>query len=396
MITFRNISCCFSICALILMVNGQSLFALDGGDFRYPGYGMGGLNSAGRNRSKNLETVRQYLESSQRRLDALRAAHGTGTWQNDEAGYQKELKALIDEVAEFKARFKQGSKNAGSIVGTAWARGFAGKDAWSMLDLEAENPWTGVGAGLSYRVANLIGKKVEDTLDNEGSEMWHSVVGGFLRSVSGFICGIFYGLFHGGYRPLNVTDLSDWSRLVDEVILSDLDKKAKESVQQSNSGKGDRMNNFLDMGEDDAALPSPEEFAKQQEDRVWRLKVQGYAQDITDLIDNFEFHKPYYLSGAKGANTQTNIVRHIVRLQDDLLLLRDDILLPSRSLKELADGDTKLFLPQISKDLKKRFELLGAIVGRYHVGPSRDKNNTPASTTPSRPGGYGGYGAGGI
>ncbi|MGD1997438.1 MAG: hypothetical protein PVJ92_00810 [Candidatus Dependentiae bacterium] len=389
MITFQKFSRFSLCCALLIMANGQLLFSSDdrphfGG--MYP-YGMGGYNSAGRNRSKRLAEVRAHLDSLHSRRGALENNRDNWTGRMEE--YSLRLAELNDSITQYEQRFNDASKNAGSIVGTAWARGFAGKDAWSMLDLEAEDPLTGAGAGLSYRVANLIGTKLEETLDKEGSEMWHSVVGGMLRSFSGFVLAIWYKLFHGGYRPLNVTDLSDWGRLVDEVILQELDKKAKDSVQLANSSKSDRFGSFLDMGEDGAELPSPEEFAQQQEDRVWRLKVQGYAQDLSDLIDNFEFHKPYYLSSAKGANTQTNIVRHIVRLQDDLKLLRDEILLPSRSLKELASGDTKLFLPQLSKDLKKRFELLGAIVGRYHGGYSKDKNATPAAPTQPRHGAYG-------
>ena len=373
MVSKRNILFLVGVFALSTCVNFVDLSAADTmAESMQNGIGFG----RGAAWQKNIALSQdERLKIIERQLAGLRDRKAKGEADLDEKieEYQREL----DKVLSY----------SGNIVSTSIARGLAGKEAWNTLDLQAESIGRGLAGGLGYRFMVPIGDKIEAEMKVASD----SLVGGGLRWIIEYLLSIKQNLFNGGYRPLNAGDLSEWGQGVDQIILEELEKRALDSVSNANSNKKGRMESLLQMQEvAGEELPTPAEFAQQQEDKVWRLKVEGYARDLSYMVQNLEGHKPYYLLDAKSASTEFNIICHVSRLQDDLCLLRDKILLPCRTLKELAAGDTKIYIVQIRKDLKKRFELLGAILKRHHGGSISESAITPAQSGASRPGyGYG-------
>lgn len=380
------------ILVMMLIVGGLagSIDAMDNGGFGVRDYMM--LNSLNQNRGMGAQRVR--IAELRQDLEAMRAerdgyvANGRPTASIDQAIENLE-KALTEQA--------QGGM---SIIGAAATRALAGPDAWQLLDLQAAKASTGIQAGLVYSALSVMRGRIQEMLENEGSEVWYSVVGGSLRSVSDAILHVWYKLFHGGYRPLSVKDVSDWAHCVEDIILFELDKNAEKSIKNHNTGRTDRMRTLQDADDLTGAPEAVDALLKEPEDRVWLLKVQGYSQDLSDFMQNLELCKPYYLVGAREGSAQVTIVRLMTRLQEDMRILRDEILLNSRSLKDLGAGDTRVFLSVLNKDIKNRFAHLSAILERYHGGASRPKtagpSSSPSSSSGRNPYGYSNAGLAGL
>jgi len=315
---------------------------------------------------------------------------GAGT--NKLKEQRKTYQAMLEDVSRSMASMAEGSG-----AGFAIATGMAGTDAWILRELEIDSPLQGIGYGLLFKGSKAIGDKIEETVKNEVGGAWDTVVGGSLRSFKHGVQWIWNLLFHGGYQPFNVNELELWKREILSVVLEGLDKRAQQSEKQQCSGRDARLRSILDTDKPEGAEAS---LFGDERDPVWELIARGHANDLERIAQRIELHKPYYGPSRFAESEEGTIIALAERLQEVLLLLEEHIILPARSLRDLASGDMKLHMPHLIKEVEHRFTLLTDAVCFYHgITKASDKTKQMVSAGSTTAGGrYGnmGYGSRGV
>jgi hypothetical protein len=304
---------------------------------------------------------------------------------------QQAIQAQI--TADAISNSRGGSSTNINATGMAAMHALAGEKAGALIfRANPKNAQEGVKAGLLFRGLAPIGDKISETVQQEVGDLWVAVVGGLLRNVKESILYSWYWLFNGGAKPYVVPQLERWKKEVLSVVLNDLDRNAKESQRESTTGRNAQMRSLFDAsGEQD---PNAVAEMAREKDPVWQRIVDGYARDLERLAGRLEYHKIYYApQDAEDEQTfphteRYDIIQLSVRLQETLRLLKDHVLLPTGTLKELAEGETRYFLPQLRVELENRFDLLIASVQDYHGGShqtlsGRQKSSAASSGAPA-------------
>lgn len=284
---------------------------------------------------------------------------------------QQAIQAQITADAINSSRNGSGSNL--NATGMAAMHALAGEKAGPLIFRANPKNWQeGVKAGLLFRGLAPIGDKISETVQQEVGDLWQAVVGGLLRNMKEGILNGWYWVFNGGAKPFVVAQLKRWKTEVLSVVLNDLDRNAKDSQREATTGRTAQMRSLFDAsGEQD---PHAVADMAREKDPVWMRIVDGYGRDLERLARRLEVHKVYYAPQDQedednfAHSERFDIIQLTNRVQETLRLLKDHILLPSGTLKELAEGETRYFLPQLRSELEQRFELLIASVQDYHGG----------------------------
>ena len=215
----------------------------------------------------------------------------------------------------------------------------------------------------------------------------NTLVGGSMRAFKDSVKSVYYWLFHGCDRPYKPELLERWKAEVLQVVLEGLEKRARESQKEQSSGRNARMRALLDATGSAASEKEISDLARET-DPVWQRIAQGYAHDLERLALRIEAYKPFYAPKSDEEeqrfyiSEKADIIALSTRLQETLRLIKNYILVPSGTLKDLAEGDMKLFLQQLAKELKERFDLLIKAVRIYHgLGSSKSSSDTKMSSS---------------
>ena len=263
-----------------------------------------------------------------------------------------------------------------SLVGKAAVYGLAGKSAPMYLfnDMKAGTSVLGaVGAGLTYRTMSVVGDEFEKMIRQEGAPLLDSVVGGPLRKTKNKLMGFWYWLFHGGARPYTIDQVIHWKNEVLEVILKGLSDYASKAQSSQSDGFGvrARAHQFDDFSDEE----QPAEEAKvvaQPVDITWITFVDGLARDLDRLTMRMEFSKRFYSPMDEEDELMMNVdgrldlLDTVTRIQEVLQFIKMHLLVPTRTLKDLAAGDLKFLLPRIQNEIAARFALFENMVRQYH------------------------------
>lgn len=312
------------------------------------------------------------------------------------------VKARLKELKKQEKHYEEIVAKGGgydSTIGMAAVRGLVGRDGWFIFnDLKPQSLAEGLMAGATYRFMNVIGNKLQQTIEREGGEIWDSIIGGGAKALKNGLLNGWYWLMHGNSRPFTVTRLQRWKQEVLKVVLDGLAKAAIDSQKNMSKGRDAKMREMFDGAGDPNAAPV------NNSDPTWQAIASGYSQDLERLARRIEAHKAFY-GASDDADEQRiymsercDILALATRLQETLRLVKDHIFEPSGSLQDLAAGDQKLLLPQLYKDIEQRFDLLIKVITEYHGNnsrlPAKSATSGSSSNTSSSNGLGGGLGGG--
>lgn len=320
---------------------------------------------------KQRERAQKEIEEAMAEVESLKELGG-----DDGADYEENYTRALQDIDEAEKRLQK--RSFSNPIAHAAIRGLAGEKGFLIFrDIEPESVMQGLVAGGVYRLAEVAGRKLEQTIETELGSIWDTVIGGGFRAVKENVQNGWYWLFHGGDRPFSAHQIETWKREVLQVVLEGLEKRARDAQKEQSAGRDARMRSLFDAAGqgDDGHV---EELA-QITDPTWEAIAQGYAKDLDRLVQRIEAFKPFYAPKSdeqerrQHASEKSDIMALASRLQETLILIKEHILLPSGSLKDLAAGDTKLFLPQLYKDIERRFDLLIDVVNSYHGARRKDE-----------------------
>lgn len=314
---------------------------------------------------------------------------------------KKQFAALKKQEKQYTEALSKGG-GYDSTIGMAAVRGLVGRDGWFIFqDLKPQSLTEGLAAGATYRLMNVVGNKLQQTIEREGGELWDSVIGGGAKAIKNGLLSAWYWLMHGNARPFTVTRLERWKQEVLKVVLDGLAKAAIDSQKNMSKGREAKMREMFDAPNADHQSAAQ----KSNADPTWQAIAQGYAQDLERLARRIEAHKAFY-GAVDDADEQRiymsercDILAIATRLQETLRLIKDHIFEPSGSLQDLAAGDHKLLLPQLYKDIEQRFDLLIKIIIEYHgnnssASPAKSSSSSSSSSKSMSTAGLGGSGFG--
>ncbi len=306
-----------------------------------------------------------------------------------------QVQGEIDRIQNAINQHKKFVDTTQSVVQRAAYKGFAGSGGNIIFsDMTPSGLVEGIGAGLAYRTAKVVGDKLEDVIRVHGGDIIDATAGSFFRKVKNNVLAGWYWLFNGSARPYTLEQIALWQNEVKAVILRDLSQYAKSAQGEQSNGFGTRARVqhkmdaalFDDMASDSGALAMPV-------DPTWAELVQGLARDIDRLTIRLELPKMHYCPLNEADETQmivdgrADILDIATRLQETLQLLKQHILLPTRALKDLAVGDLKHLLPRVKEEIDQRFELFKSAVAQYHGLAGKQVVASSDSKSPTRSGG---------
>ncbi|MDQ5890448.1 MAG: hypothetical protein QG604_322 [Candidatus Dependentiae bacterium] len=313
-----------------------------------------------------------------------------------------ENQAKIDKINEDEATLAlQGATTSSSdsgLTAQAAVTGFAGvRNNYLFQNMQATSLGEGILAGLTYRTMFVLGQKYEDAISNEGGQ----IVGGLFRTIRDGIFGFRYWLFNGGIHPYTIDQIGYWKQEALKVILGGLETAAKkaQSGQADGFGARPRQNKF-----DALTMMSDEENEEDDlvSDATWLKMVAGFASDLDRLTYRIELPKLHYSPGDEAdekkmfVDGRADILDMATRIQEMLQLIKQHILLPTRTLKDLAAGDLKFIFPRLIDELSERFALFESMVRNYHGTQARTGSaavDTSSKSSQRVGSGLGGYGS---
>jgi len=293
------------------------------------------------------------------------------------------------------------SESEVSVYGQAALYGFMGSNnMWYMNGNGNMKPRTmmqGFGAGLVGKGSAVLGAEIEQLFKREVAPICDSVVGGAIRSTKNVFSRFFSWLFHGGRQPYTTLQIGYWREEVGDVIIGKLFETAVRAERTQSNGmfggkpRGQNLFDPAGFGGDMPNQAGPQEVVG---DAMWMVLIDGLAKDIERIVMRLELSKSYYWGSSKNEDEdrlvdgRADIVDMAQGIQGLLMFIRDHVLLPSRSLKDLAVGDLKNILPSLKEMVDARFKLFSSMVSTYHgvtVKPSSSGSESRAEKAPKRP-----------
>lgn len=299
----------------------------------------------------------------------------------------------IDNVDQIISKIEDAS-----ALGMAVTRGIAGNDWKAIQDLDVYSVTDGIKAGMLFKGSRVIGDKLEDTIKNEVGGIWDTLVASPLRVVKRHVKKFWNLVVNKGRSPFELHTLEAWKAEVLDGVIDGLEKYGKEAERNQSTGRSARMRSFSadleNFGESEERLPRDIVSDPMQDvmanDTQWHRMARGYGSDLERISKRIQAHKVYYARSAEDFSTEeADIVALATRIQEILADLREKIILPADSLKDLAEGDNKLFLPQVAKDLRRRFDLLINAVQMYHGYQKKGMSQTKSSDSSRKSSRYG-------
>ncbi|MDQ5940494.1 MAG: hypothetical protein QG632_220 [Candidatus Dependentiae bacterium] len=314
---------------------------------------------------------------------------GTGGFKQDEL--EKWLMDRYEANASLLKEYRSETADGHGPIGQAAVKGFLGRNAAYFTDIKVNSLAQGVAAGMVYRTMFVVGDEFEKAIRNEGGQVCDAVFGGSLRTLRGMFFRLKHWLFNGGAYPYSLEQVSFWREEVVEVILKGLDKAATKAQGGVADGFGTRARgqNKFDVF---AGVPTEEGEVEDANvvDATWVEMVGGFARDLDRLTMRIEFPKLYYSPGddhdeqVMMIDGRADILDMATRIQEMLQLIKQHILLPSRTLKDLAVGDLKVILPRLIDEVNARFKLFEGMVKNYH-GIYVKANSSGGDSSVSKP-----------
>ena len=288
------------------------------------------------------------------------------------AAFKGWIRERISKNLELMGR--QAEVKEASLFTHAAMQGLAGPNGRFLFNnMRADTSILGaVGAGLTFRTMTVVGDEFEKILRQEGGPLVDAVVGKPVRGLSTGLKKIWNWLFHGGARPYTVEQVNNWKSEVLDVILKGLAEYASKAQYDQGNGCGAqaRVQRF-----DDLADSNDEEKSHELQvpvDATWAKFIDGLARDFDRLTIRIEVPKRYYSpsddedEANMAADGRLDLLDMATRIQEVLQFLKEHILLPTRTLKDLASGDLKFLLPRLSNEISARFTLFESMVRQYH------------------------------
>jgi|GEM_PF-6919540 len=262
-----------------------------------------------------------------------------------------------------------------------------------------------VGAGLTFRTMTVVGDEFEKILRQEGGPLVDAVVGKPVRGLSTGLKRIWNWLFHGGARSYTVEQIAHWKSEVLDVVLKGLaDYASKAQYDQGNGfGAQARVQRYDDF--DGASLVEQAESEESPGDVTWLKFVDGLAKDLDRLTIRIEVPKRFYSpsddedEALMASDGRLDLLDMATRIQEVLQFIKEYVLLPTRTLKDLATGDLKFLLPRLSSEIAARFSLFESMVRQYHglhIKPQSSAHDSAVRKEGSPRGGYAGGGYAGY
>jgi len=246
----------------------------------------------------------------------------------------------------------------------------------------------------------VVGDEFEKLLRQEGGPLVDAVVGKPIRGIGAGLKRVWNWLFHGGARSYTLEQVAHWKTEVLEVILKGLADHANKAQYDQGNGFGaqarvQRFDDFDDAGTHDEQAPEV------PGDVTWMKFVDGLARDLDRLTIRIEVPKKFYSpsddedEALMASDGRLDLLDTATRIQEVLQFIKEHILVPTRTLKDLAAGDLKFLVPRLTSEISARFSLFESMVRQYHgihVKP------VPAETSTSRKDGASrsGYAGGGY
>ena len=296
--------------------------------------------------------------------------------ERKERAFSSERRLSLPEVSSDRKKQTPASVTDQSIYGQAALYGFMGKNnSWfyGQTNMKPTSFLQGIGAGAMYRLMAITGDELEEVVRREIAPACDSVVGGFIRSIKNTVRNAKCWLFNGGVRPYTLEQIGYWRNEVDKVILGKLAESAARAQKTQSDGafggrpRGQHTFDPLAMGDENGLRAEDT-----QNDATWMAMVDGLARDLNRITLGIEGPKLHYCGGDEKdeevmqADGRADLLAIAQGIQDLLQLIKVHILLPSRSLKDLAVGDLKSILPSIKEMVDARFALFESMVSSYH------------------------------
>jgi hypothetical protein len=317
---------------------------------------------------------------------------------------------IAEQVAECKTQASTSSSYSSNSSGSglmakAMGGGVAGSAGQYFLfnNMRADTSILGaVGAGLTFRTMTVVGDEFEKILRQEGGLLVDAVVGKPVRGLSTGLKKMWNWLFHGGARSYTVEQIAHWKSEVLDVVLKGLAEYASKAQYDQGNGFGAqaRVQRYDDFGgTGQAEEVEPEESPG---DVTWLKFVDGLAKDLDRLTIRIEVPKRFYSpsddedEALMASDGRLDLLDMATRIQEVLQFIKEHVLLPTRTLKDLAAGDLKFLLPRLASEISARFTLFESMVRQYHglhIKPQSSAHDSAARKEGSPRGGYvgGGY-----
>ncbi len=293
-----------------------------------------------------------------------------------------------ENIPELVAVGRIDSAIKGILSPNKWAKtlqyGFLGKDRADYFDsLDVDSTGEMIALAFSYEVLSNLRKPMEKRLERSGEAIWGVIETPFIV-VYNAARELWYDLFHKGRRPFNIQSVMSLRDETLEAMLNGLGAASEECMRKGPKGRDTVHRNVMD------ALMTDDERIEETvvaRDRLWTRLVEGYSGDIDRISFKLEQHKRYYaeIAAHNSFGLEQDIVNLTTRVQESLILIKEEVLQPALSLKDVASGDNRLLFDHLIKDIKKRFALLINALRTYHFLPEDKESLASAPEKTSKP-----------